>query len=153
MGCALHNSTTMFMTSRWTVPRDHAVWLLTREEMMSDTTLQPWKRAAMLIKVHGLTNSSPAPKYSMHGVWEAQGHKAQWSRKKSILWYNNAFPGPGGRGGKGSIFLRWGKIHNHWTSYHCLLLRAQIKSSAPTTSKMHFIYNSAGNWDIFIFFS
>lgn len=66
-------------------PWDHAVWLLAMEETVSHTSLQPRKRPATLIKIHGLANSSPAPKYSVHGVWQAQGHDAQWSKKKSIL--------------------------------------------------------------------
>lgn len=42
---------------------------------------------------------------------------------------------------KESIFLRQGKIHNHWMSYLYLLLSLQIKFSAPLTSEMHFIYD------------
>lgn len=55
--------------------------------------------------------------------------------------------------GKKSIFLRQGKIHNHWMSYHCLLQSAQIKFSAPLTSEMCFIYNISVGLDIFICFS
>lgn len=56
-----------------------------REEIMSYTTLHPWKK-------NGHTHKDPwtdpfisATKYSVHGVCQAQGHNAQWSRKKSIM--------------------------------------------------------------------
>lgn len=64
-----------------------AVWLLAlsrRKQCLTQLRI-PGKRTAMLIKAHRLTASSPASKYSAHGVWQAQGHNTQWSRKKSIL--------------------------------------------------------------------
>lgn len=50
-----------------------------REEMMSYTTLCPWEKNSHTNKDSWTDQFISASKHSMHGVWQAQGHNAQWS--------------------------------------------------------------------------
>lgn len=79
-------------------PKKQAVWLLAlprRKQCFTQLRI-PGKRTATLTKTHRPTTSSPASRYSTHGLWQTQVHNTQWSRKKPILGYNNVFPGCGG---------------------------------------------------------
>lgn len=56
-----------------------------KEGMMSYTTLRPWKKDSHANKDWWTDPFVSATKQSVRGVWQAQGHNAQWSRKKSIM--------------------------------------------------------------------
>ena len=49
-----------------------------REEIMSYTTLHPWKKNGHTDKDSWTDPFVSATKYSVHWVWQAQGHSVQW---------------------------------------------------------------------------
>lgn len=78
----------------------------------------PGKRTAILIRICGLTKSSPASKYSVHGIGR---HKATMPNGLERNPYCDTImylQAVAVEKGKESIFLRQGKIHNHQVSYH-----------------------------------
>lgn len=87
---------------------------IAREEMMSYMTPYPQEKDSHANK-DLLTNQfvSCFQNILTHGVWQAHGHNAQWSRKRDILIYNNVFPGHGGGEAQGIDLSKSRKIHNH----------------------------------------
>lgn len=80
VGCKVHNSKGIIHDchGNGTPEPCNVATGVAREEIMSYTTLHPWKKNGHTDKDSWTNPFVSATKYSVHRVWQAQGHNVQW---------------------------------------------------------------------------